>query len=87
MDIKVEPPSIRWCYFLAPPKSAFDKLPPPLRAQASRVVWTAVSMGHQSRLVGAWFETMGASSSERRIDSVFGNSFFWVITRSSECFY
>ena len=44
-------------------------------------------MGHQPGIVGAWFDTMAASSAERKIDPVFGNSYFWVITRSNECFY
>jgi hypothetical protein len=52
-----------------------------------RINWSAVSMGHQPRLTGAWFETMSAASKERSIDPVFGNSYFWVITRTTECFY
>jgi len=44
-------------------------------------------MGHQPRMVGTWFDVMGVSSTERKIDPVFGNTYFWVATRTSECFY
>jgi hypothetical protein len=72
-----------------PPTEVFDRLPLSERGriQAKRVIWTGVSLGHQPKLVGAWFDAMGASSEERKIDPVFGNSFFWAITRTNECFY
>jgi hypothetical protein len=63
------------------------RVPPEAKAQASRVVWTAVSMGYQPQLTRAWFETMGTFQSEARFDRVFSNTFFWVVTRSNECFY
>jgi alkylhydroperoxidase family enzyme len=63
------------------------KVPPEAKARASRIVWTKVSMGYQPELTRAWFETMGTFQSEARFDRVFSNTFFWVVTRSNECFY
>ncbi len=67
---------------IAPPEN-LDGVP----ARSRRVVWSAVSLGHQPKLTGAWFDTMAASSAERKTDPVFANHYFWVITRSNECFY
>ena len=36
---------------------------------------------------GFWFDTMGAFQQEAKFDRVFSNSFFWVVTRSNDCFY
>jgi hypothetical protein len=62
-------------------------LPPVARPQAARIVWTAISMGYQPLLTKAWFDTMGTFQSEAKFDRVFSNSYFWVITRSNDCFY
>src|SRR5207244_3676288 len=63
------------------------KVPPESKAQASRVVWTTVSMGYQPALTKAWFGTMRACQAEAHLDRVFANTLFWVITRSNACFY
>jgi hypothetical protein len=44
-------------------------------------------MGYQPVLTKAWFDTMRLFHQEARMDRVFGNTYFWVITRSNECFY
>jgi alkylhydroperoxidase family enzyme len=62
-------------------------LPPAAREQASKIVWTNVSMGYQPRLTAAWFDCMRTFQQESKLDRVFANSVFWVITRSNECFY
>lgn len=62
-------------------------LPPEARAQAERIVWTRLSMGYQPRLTRAWFDTMRTFQQEARLDRVFSNSLFWVITRTNDCFY
>jgi alkylhydroperoxidase family enzyme len=62
-------------------------VPAESKAQASRVVWTKVSMGYQPQLTRAWFDCMQQFYKESRLDRVFGNTYFWVITRSNECFY
>jgi alkylhydroperoxidase family enzyme len=63
------------------------RIPPEAKAQASRVVWTKVSMGYQPELTKAWFDCMRRFYEESKLDRVFGNTYFWVITRSNECFY
>jgi hypothetical protein len=62
-------------------------LPPEIRARASRIAWSTVSMGYQPRLTAAWFECMDLFQREAELDRVFSNCFFWVVTRSNECFY
>ena len=62
-------------------------LPPEMRERTERVMWSRVSMGYQPALTRAWFETMGSFQAEARMDPVFSNSFFWVVTRSNDCFY
>lgn len=71
---------------LPDPKRLAD-LPPASKAQAARVVWTNVSMGYQPQLTLTWFDTMRTFQQEAKLDPVFRNSMFWVITRSNECFY
>jgi hypothetical protein len=62
-------------------------LPPEVREQASRVAWSRVSYGYQPRLTTAWFACLRAFQQEARLDPVFANSAFWVVTRTSDCFY
>jgi hypothetical protein len=70
-----------------PDPSRMAGLPPGAKAQASRIVWSAVSMGYQPQLTAAWFDCMAVFQRESKLDRVFSNSFFWVVTRSNECFY
>ena len=70
-----------------PGPEVIAKLPDAARPQASRVVWTTVSMGYQPMLTKAWFDTMSTFQSEAKFDRVFSNSYFWVITRTNDCFY
>jgi hypothetical protein len=63
------------------------RIPLEARAQATRVVWTTVSMGYQPMMTKAWFDCMRLFYLESRLDRVFANTYFWVITRSNECFY
>ena len=70
-----------------PSSLRFLMMPPHLRERAKRVAWSHVSMGYQPFMTRAWFETMGSFQDEARMDPVFANSYFWVITRSNECFY
>ncbi len=44
-------------------------------------------MGYQPVLTKTWFDCMSLFHQESRLDRVFANSYFWVITRSNECFY
>jgi alkylhydroperoxidase family enzyme len=70
-----------------PDAAALAGLPPPMRAQAERVVWTRVSGGYQPGLTAAWFACMAAAGEEAALDRVFANTLFWVVTRTNDCFY
>lgn len=70
-----------------PDPKRLNDLPQYSRAQAQRVVWTNVSAGYQPQLTTTWFDTMRTFHQEAKLDTVFRNSMFWVITRSNECFY
>jgi alkylhydroperoxidase family enzyme len=64
-----------------------DKSPPGSKARTSKVVWTQVSMGYQPLLTKSWSQCRMSFQQESKLDRVFANSMFWVITRSNECFY
>jgi hypothetical protein len=70
-----------------PPTDRLAALPPGPREEAARVVWSRVSYGYQPRLTTAWFACLRAFSQEAKLDRVYANSAFWVVTRTSECFY
>jgi hypothetical protein len=70
-----------------PDLDRFAGLPPDVRAQATKIVWSHVSMGYQPMLTQTWFETMRIFQQEAAFNRVFSNSMFWVITRTNECFY
>jgi alkylhydroperoxidase family enzyme len=70
-----------------PPPDRLAKLPPEMRKRIGRIVWSQVSLGYQPVLTKAWFDCMSAFQEEAKMDRVLGNSMFWVITRSNECFY
>ena len=70
-----------------PPASSLLMMPADMRERTKRIAWSHVSMGYQPRLTQSWFETMGSFQAEARMDPVFANSYFWVLTRSNECFY
>ena len=57
------------------------------REQAERVVWTAVSSGYQPEMPRFWFAALYAFYDEAKVDRVFTNSVFWVVTRTNDCFY
>jgi alkylhydroperoxidase family enzyme len=57
------------------------------KGKPSKIVWSQVSLGYQPLLTKTWFDTMAAFQQESKLDKVFSNSYFWVITRSNECFY
>ena len=53
-----------------PSEALLARIPAEAKAQASRIVWTTVSMGYQPRLTKAWFDCMGTFSREARLDPV-----------------
>ena len=68
-------------------KGRLDPPAEPGKAPPTKIVWTQVSAGYQPVMVKVWFDCMQTYYSESKIDRVFSNSVFWVITRSNECFY
>lgn len=70
-----------------PDDKAFEKLPPREREGAKRIVWNTVSVGYQPELTRAWFAPLYAFYEEAKVDRVFTNSTFWVVTRTNDCFY
>ncbi len=70
-----------------PDSGRFAALPPDEREQATKIVWSRVSMGYQPLLTRTWFETMRTFQQEAAFNRVFSNSMFWIITRTNECFY
>lgn len=70
-----------------PDKSAYEKLPPRERDSADKIRWNTVSMGYQPEMTRAWFAVLYAFYDEAKVDRVFTNSTFWVVTRTNDCFY
>ena len=70
-----------------PAPDALAKLPAETRERTMRIVWSHVSMGYQPLLTRAWFDCMSTFQKEADFDKVFSNTFFWVVTRSNDCFY
>jgi hypothetical protein len=57
------------------------------RDSTQRVVWSHLAYGHQPELARAWFRCLYTFHGEARLDEVFTNSLFWVVTRTKDCFY
>lgn len=70
-----------------PDKSAYDKLGPREKESSAKIRWNTVSMGYQPELTRAWFAVLYAFYDEAKVDRVFTNSMFWVVTRTNDCFY
>lgn len=54
-----------------------------------RIVWTLVCLGHQPELAAAWETLMRTASAESRgkMDRVFSQGLFWVVTKTIDCPY
>ena len=70
-----------------PNPARIKELPTKEREQAERVVWTNVSSGYQPEMPRVWFAAMSSFYEEAKVDRVFTNSVFWVVTRTNDCFY
>jgi hypothetical protein len=70
-----------------PDPSRITELPTKEREQAERVVWTNVSSGYQPEMPRKWFAALYTYYDEAKVDRVFTNSVFWVVTRTNDCFY
>jgi hypothetical protein len=70
-----------------PEQARLDKLTGDAKRMADAILWNTVSAGYQPELTNAWFVCLRAFQAEAKLDKVAGNSLFWVVTRSNECFY
>lgn len=70
-----------------PDLARIKSLPTKEREQAERVVWTRVSAGYQPEMPRVWFAALYTYYDEAKVDRVFTNSVFWVVTRTNDCFY
>jgi len=57
------------------------------RDSANKILWNTVSMGYQQEMTRAWFAPLYAFYEEAKVDRLFTNSVFWVVTRTNDCFY
>lgn len=57
------------------------------RQRSAAIIWSRISLAYQPELTSSWFQLMDAFHTESRMDSVFCNSLFLVVTRSNQCFY
>ena len=66
-----------------------ERVLPPDFMWPNRVVWNLVCLGYQPELGGAWETYLRTSSVETasELDRVFGQSLFWITTRSINCPY
>jgi hypothetical protein len=70
-----------------PDPAVFEKLPLRERDSALKIRWNTVSAGYQPDMTRAWFACLYAFYDEAKVDRVFTNSVFWVVTRTNDCFY
>jgi len=70
-----------------PGKERFEGLVGREKEQAEKILWNTVSSGYQPRMTRAWFACLGAFYEESKVDRVFTNTMFWVVTRTNDCFY
>jgi alkylhydroperoxidase family enzyme len=70
-----------------PDPSRFANLPPREKDGATKILWNTVSSGYQPEMPRAWFAALYTYYEEAKVDRVFTNSVFWVVTRTNECFY
>lgn len=59
------------------------------RRRPVRIVWTLVCLGHQPELAAAWETLMRTAAVESRgkVDRVFSQGLFWVVTKTVDCPY
>jgi alkylhydroperoxidase family enzyme len=64
-----------------------QKLPAPMAARPTRIVWNLVCSGYVPELAVPWSISTRTMWSESKPDRVFEESLFWIQTRSIECNY
>ena len=53
----------------------------------SRIKWSLVCLGNQPDLALSWSACLRNFGAEAKQDRVLEESLFWIITRTSQCFY
>lgn len=51
------------------------------------IYWSRVCYGNQPELTEAWFACAAAFREETKLERLFEQSLFWIVTRSLQCFY
>jgi hypothetical protein len=87
LDRTLEKQKERKLRILLPDASRLESLPPRERDGANKILWNTVSSGYQPEMPRAWFQALYTYYEEAKVDRVFTNSVFWVVTRTNECFY
>lgn len=87
LDAKLDKQKGRSPRIPLPSAARLDALPPREKDMAGRVLWNTVSSGYQPEMTRAWFACLSAFYEESKVDRVFTNSMFWVVTRTNDCFY
>jgi alkylhydroperoxidase family enzyme len=66
-----------------------DRLPPGMYppGREMKIRWSLVVLGHQPQLGTAWLRCLRVFGREAGFDRVLGESMFWIVTRSLQCFY
>jgi alkylhydroperoxidase family enzyme len=70
-----------------PTSDRLAALPPKERESAEKILWNTVSSGYQPLLTRTWFAALYGFYEDARVDRVFTNATFWVVTRTNQCFY
>jgi alkylhydroperoxidase family enzyme len=70
-----------------PDPARFADLSEKEREGAAKIRWNTVSSGYQPEMSRAWFATLYTYYDEAKVNRVFTNSVFWVVTRTNDCFY
>jgi alkylhydroperoxidase family enzyme/alkyl hydroperoxide reductase subunit AhpC len=55
--------------------------------QAKKIQWNTISAAYQPKMTRAWFACLNEFYAESKVNRVFTNSMFWVVTRTNDCFY
>jgi len=70
-----------------PDAARLARFPRPKRGRIDKTAWGRFSRSYQPLLAGAWLDATRTFGREAKLDEVLDNSIFWVITRTSDCFY
>lgn len=66
-----------------------DRLPPGMYPpdREMKIKWSLVVLGYQPELGSTWLRCLRVFGRESGFDRVLGESMFWIVTRSLQCFY